>query len=125
MRIYAATSSAIPGSGKAIYRTVLENEGLKRDFLLAALVNHYPNLTTKGDLTYNDLKHRLRSLAANGQLNTYNGGNTIVYGNGNGKGNNNGSTQPNGGNGNGTSDALVGYNPQNRQNNKPFHYYVG
>ena len=92
MRIYAFTSSAIPGSSKAVYRTVLENQELKRDFLLAALVNHYPKIVdnlTKGDLTYNDVKHRLRSLAANNQLNTYNGGNTIVYGNGNGKSYNN------------------------------------
>ena len=44
MRIHAFTSSATPGSGKAIYRTVLENQELKRDFLLVALVNHYPNI---------------------------------------------------------------------------------
>jgi len=44
----------------------------KRDFLLAALVKHYPNpvdnLSTKDNLTYAELKSRLHSLAANQQL---------------------------------------------------------
>jgi len=43
-----------------------------RDFLLGALVKHYPNpvdnLSTKDNLTYAEWKSRLHSLAANKQL---------------------------------------------------------
>jgi len=51
------------GSFRAAYSTMLEQEEAKREFLLAALVKDYPNvvgnLTTKGDLTYRDLKERI------------------------------------------------------------------
>jgi len=100
MRLHSYTSSARPGSFKAAYRTVLELEEAKREFLLAALVKYYPNvvdkLTTKADLTYRELNERLRGLPANNQLNGYN----INDANGN----------------NNTTTALVVHNHQN--NNK-------
>jgi len=49
------------------FRAFLEEDYAKRDFLLAALSKHYP---TKSDLSYAELKHRIRALASNGQLNT-------------------------------------------------------
>jgi len=106
MRLYSYTSSACPGSFKAAYRTVLELEEAKREFLLAALVKYYSNvvdnLTTKAYLTYRELKERLRGLATNNQLNGYN----INDANGN----------------NNTTTALVVHNHQNdnkkRKNNQ-------
>ncbi|RPB21716.1 hypothetical protein L211DRAFT_811501, partial [Terfezia boudieri ATCC MYA-4762] len=77
MRLHTLTSNARPASFKAIYRMLLENEEAKREYLLASLVTHYPNvvdnLTTKDHLTYEDLKERLIGLAINNQLSNYNG----------------------------------------------------
>jgi len=54
------------------FRTFLEEDYAKRDFLLAALTKHDPNpvdnLTTKSNLSYAELKHHIRALTSNGQL---------------------------------------------------------
>jgi len=66
-RLYGYTSNAnpTPGCYKADYRRLLDNDKYKRDCPLSTLVKHYPNvvnnLTTKGDLSYEDLKERLTS----------------------------------------------------------------
>lgn len=79
MHLHTLTSNAHPGSFKATYRTLLELEEAKREYLLASVVTHYPNvvdnLTTKENLSYDDLKERLVGLAINNQLSSYNGGN--------------------------------------------------
>jgi len=101
-RLYGYTSNVNPTRScyKADYRKLPDNDKYQRDCLLSALVKHYPNvvdnLTTKGDLFYEDLKERLTSLSSNGQLNGYGGGNNTSGPNGNtstvlvvaGKGNN-------------------------------------
>ncbi|KAF8453862.1 hypothetical protein BGX38DRAFT_1175962 [Terfezia claveryi] len=67
MRLHMLTSNARPGSFKAVYRTLLELEEAKREYLLASLVTHYPNvvdnLTTKENLSYEDLKVGLAIIA--------------------------------------------------------------
>ncbi|RPB29273.1 hypothetical protein L211DRAFT_845258 [Terfezia boudieri ATCC MYA-4762] len=96
MRLHTLTSNARPGSFKAAYRTLLELEEAKREYLLASLVTHYLNVVdtlTKDHLSYKDLKVRLIGLAINNQLPNYNGSN----------------------NSNNTNTALVA---NNRQNNK-------
>lgn len=96
MRLHTLTSNARPASFKAIYRMLLENEEAKREYLLASLVTHYPNvvdnLTTKDHLTYEDLKERLIGLAINNQLSNYNGGNNTNGTNGTKNDNNNNNT---------------------------------
>ena len=50
-------------------RQVLDKDEAKRDWLLTALISHYPeivdNLTTKDNLTYSQLKIRLNSCSSN------------------------------------------------------------
>ena len=50
-------------------KQVLQQDEAKRDWLLAALVSHHPNLvdymTTKDNLTFSQLKVRLHSLSSN------------------------------------------------------------
>jgi len=89
-RLYSYTTNAnpTPSCYKADYRRLLDNDKYKRDCLLSTLVKHYinvvDNLTTKGDLSYEDLKERLIRLSSNGQLNGYDGGNnTSGFNNGN------------------------------------------
>ena len=53
-------------------RDFLEEDYSKRDFLLAALSVYYPNpvdnLTTKANLTYAEVRHHMKSLSSNNQL---------------------------------------------------------
>ena len=79
--------------------------------MLPILVNHFPyilhNPPIKGDFSY----YRLKDSLHNNQINTYDGGNTIVCGNGNGKGNNNGKHHGNDhGNGGNSNDNGLGKN---------------
>ena len=50
----------------------MEEDFAKRDFLLAALSEHYPNpvdnLTTKANLSYAEARHRMNSLCSKNQL---------------------------------------------------------
>jgi len=69
-RVYEMTTGSDPYHQKV--RAFLEEDYVKRDFLLAALSEHYPNLvanlTTKVDLTYAEARHHLNSLSSNNQL---------------------------------------------------------
>jgi len=69
-RVYQMTAGPEPYRKK--FRAFLEENYAKCDFLLAALSKHYPNpvdnLTTKSNLSYAELKHHIRALASNGQL---------------------------------------------------------
>jgi len=69
-RVYQMTAGPDPYRQK--FRAFLDEDYVKRDFLLAALSKHYPNpvdnLTTKPNLSYAELKHHIKALASNGQL---------------------------------------------------------
>jgi len=69
-RVYEMTAGPDPYCQKL--RAFLEEDFAKRDFLLAALSEHYPNpvdnLTTKADLSYAEARHRMNSLFSNNQL---------------------------------------------------------
>ena len=71
-RLYAQSASGPANSYRQALRTFLAFDEAKRDFLLAALIQFYPNpvdnLSTKDNLTYAELKSRLHSLAANHQV---------------------------------------------------------
>jgi hypothetical protein len=71
-RLYQQSASGPANGYRQALRTFLSFDEAKRDFLLGALVKHYPNpvdnLSTKDNLTYAELKSRLHSLAANQQL---------------------------------------------------------
>jgi len=69
-RVYEMTTGPDPYCQKL--RAFLEEDFAKRDFLLTALSEHYPNpvdnLTTKADLSYAEARHRMNSLCSNNQL---------------------------------------------------------
>jgi len=69
-RLYEVTTGSDPYRQK--FRAFLEENYAKRDFLLAALSEYYPNpvdnLTTKVDPTYAEARHHLISLYSNNQL---------------------------------------------------------
>ena len=54
------------GSYRQKLGAFLEKDYAKRDFLLATLSQHYPNpvdnLTTKTDLTYAEVQHRMQMI---------------------------------------------------------------
>jgi len=66
-RVYKMAAGFDPYCQK--FRAFLEEDYAKRDFLLAALSEHYlnpvDNLTTKTDLTYAEARHRMHSLSSN------------------------------------------------------------
>jgi len=69
-RVYQMTTRPDPYQQK--FRAFLEEDYAKHDFLLAVLSKHDPNLVdnlmTKLNLSYTELKHHIRALASNRQL---------------------------------------------------------
>ena len=70
LHLLASSSGSASGSTKyrVLMRQVLDQDEAKRDWLLAGLVPHHPNLvdnmTTKDNLTFSQLKVRLHSLSS-------------------------------------------------------------
>ena len=65
-RVYEMTSG--PDRYRQKFRSFVEEDYAKRDFLLAALSDHYPNpvdnLTTKADLSYAEVRYRMQSISS-------------------------------------------------------------
>lgn len=70
-RLHPPMSTAASGTSRyrSLMKQLLDQDEVKRDWLLAALASHHPNLvdnmSTEDDLTYLQLKVRLRALLSN------------------------------------------------------------
>jgi len=80
MSLFTFSANPSTESFKSIYRIFHNCKEVKKQYLFAGLVNHYPNLVdnllSKGNLSFVDLKEHILRLASTGQLSKhYIGGN--------------------------------------------------